>query len=212
MTSSFDHPIFTESIRRIKSQLGSTGLGPIEQQVLERLIHSSGDFQLAKLLFFSDGACSIGISAIKAGSLILTDTDMAAAAIKPMAKRTMQSEVRSILEWAPEESPRNSTRTSEGLKYAWRELYKENSERPSPIVVIGSAPKALLLLLELVSKGAIAPSLIIGMPVGFVGVAESKYQLSSSSIPYIKLEGSRGGAGLAAATINALLRAAKNGY
>ena len=210
--TSFDHPIFVESIRRIKTQLGSTGFGPVEQQVLERLIHSSGDFEVAKMLAFSKGACQKGISAIKAGALILTDTDMAASAVKPMARRTFQCEVRSIMEWSPEESPPGSTRSSEGLQLAWKQLCDELEDKCPPILVIGSAPKALTVFLELVLQGHIAPSLIIGMPVGFVGVAESKYQLSRSSISHIRLEGSRGGAGLAASTINALMRAAFNGY
>ena len=74
-----DHPIFTESIRRIRLLLGETSLDPLEQQVLERLVHSSGDPGLAALLRFSDGACERGFEALKGGALILTDTAMAAA-------------------------------------------------------------------------------------------------------------------------------------
>jgi precorrin-8X/cobalt-precorrin-8 methylmutase len=75
-------------------------------------------------------------------------------------------------------------------------------------VLIGSAPTALELLLERVAAGAAAPALVIGMPVGFVGVAESKRHLAVSGLPQIRLEGSRGGAGLVAAAVNALLRRA----
>jgi len=76
------------------------------------------------------------------------------------------------------------------------------------VVLIGSAPTALELLLERVATGALAtaPALVIGMPVGFVGVAESKRHLAASDLPQIRLEGSRGGAGLVAAAANALLR------
>ena len=91
------------------------------------------------------------------------------------------------------------------MERAWREL---SAVGPAPLVLIGSAPTALEVLLELVAAGAPAPSLVIGMPVGFVGVAESKRHLAESGLAQIRLEGSRGGAGLVAAAVNALLRAA----
>ena len=205
---SLDHPIFTESIRRIREQLGVTGLDPLQQQVLERLIHSSGDFGLTPLLCFTPQACELGLAALQAGAPILTDTAMAAVAVQPMARRTLKTSVRCVLEWAPDEAPNGSTRTGEGLRCAWQELATEYVDQPAPIVLIGSAPTALDALLELVSSGSPPPSLIIGMPVGFVGVAESKRRLSASGLAQIRLEGSRGGAGLVAATANALLRRA----
>ena len=206
---SLDHPIFTESIRRIREQLGVTGLDPLQQQVLERLIHSSGDFGLTPLLRFSPEACELGLAALQAGAPILTDTAMAAVAVQPMALRTLKSSVRSVLEWAPDDVPRDATRTAEGLRSAWQELAAKDVDQQAPIVLIGSAPTALDALLELVSSGSPPPSLIIGMPVGFVGVAESKRRLSASGLAQIRLEGSRGGAGLVAATVNALLRASQ---
>ena len=206
---SLDHPIFTESIRRIREQLGVTGLDPLQQQVLERLIHSSGDFGLTPLLRFTPQACELGLAALQAGAPILTDTAMAAVAVQPMARRTLKTSVRCVLEWAPDEAPNGSTRTAEGLRSAWQELAAKDADQQAPIVLIGSAPTALEALLDLVSTGASPPSLIIGMPVGFVGVAESKRRLSASGLAQIRLEGSRGGAGLVAATVNALLRASK---
>lgn len=205
---SLDHPIFTESIRRIREQLGVTGLDPLQQQVLERLIHSSGDFGLTPLLRFSPGACEVGLAALHAGATILTDTAMAAVAVRPMALRTLKSSVRSVLEWAPDDVPRDATRTAEGLRSAWQELAAKDVDQQAPIVLIGSAPMALEALLDLVSTGAPPPSLIIGMPVGFVGVAESKRRLAVSGLAHIRLMGSRGGAGLVAAAVNALLRRA----
>ncbi|KZR61104.1 precorrin-8X methylmutase [Prochlorococcus sp. MIT 1306] len=205
---SLDHPIFTESIRRIREHLGVTGLDPLPQQVLERLIHSSGDFGLTPLLRFSPEACELGLAALQAGAPILTDTAMAAVAVRPMALRTLKSSVRSVLEWAPDEAPNGSTRTAEGLRCAWQELATQYVDQQAPIVLIGSAPTALDALLELVSSGSPPPSLIIGMPVGFVGVSDSKRRLAVSGLAHIRLMGSRGGAGLVAATVNALLRRA----
>ncbi|MEC9029147.1 MAG: precorrin-8X methylmutase [Cyanobacteriota bacterium] len=205
---SLDHPIFTESIRRIREQLGVTGLDPLQQQVLERLIHSSGDFGLTPLLRFTPEACELGLAALQAGAPILTDTAMAAVAVQPMARRTLKTSVRCVLEWAPDEAPNGSTRTAEGLRSAWQELAAKDVDQQAPIVLIGSAPTALDTLLELVSSGAPPPSLIIGMPVGFVGVSDSKRRLAVSGLAHIRLMGSRGGAGLVAATVNALLRRA----
>ena len=201
-----DHPIFTESIRRIRALLGDTGLQPLEQEVLERLVHSSGDPSIVELLHFSEGACEAGLSALQAGAAILTDTEMAAAAIRPMVQRTLGVPVRTVLEWAPTLAPSGSTRTALGMLAAWGEL---SETRPAPVVLIGSAPTALEQLLDQLDAGALAPSLVIGMPVGFVGVPESKRHLAATALAQIRLEGTRGGAGLVAAAANALLRAAQ---
>ena len=203
-----DHPIFTESIRRIRALLGDTGLDPLSQDVLERLVHSSGDPSLAALLQFSPGACDAGLQALKAGALILTDTAMAAAAVRPMAARTAGNEVRCLLDWAPAQSPQGSTRSAAAMVLAWPELIQASTVagKPLPLVLIGSAPTALEQLLDQLDAGAAAPSLVIGMPVGFVGVPESKRRLAQTSLDQIRLDGTRGGAGLVAAAVNALLR------
>ena len=186
-------------------------MGPLEQQVLERLVHSSGDPSLRPLLQFSEGACACGMKALMGGAVILTDTAMAAAAVRPMAVRTLGSEVRCLLDWAPEQSPPGSTRSAAAMQRAWPELTQAAAAagQPMPLVLVGSAPTALELLLDLLEAGAPAPSLVIGMPVGFVGVPESKRRLAASGLAQIRLEGTRGGAGLVAAAVNALLRAAQ---
>jgi precorrin-8X/cobalt-precorrin-8 methylmutase len=198
----FDHPIFVESIRRIRVLLGESGFEGVEQELLERLVHSSGDPAIAPLLRFSPGACGVGLQALASGAVILTDTAMAASAVAPMARRTFGNPVHSVLDWAPAASPVGGTRAAVGMEWAL-------AAHPGAVVLIGSAPTALELLLERVAAGALAaPALVIGMPVGFVGVAESKRHLAASDLPQIRLEGSRGGAGLVAAAVNALLRRA----
>ena len=94
------------------------------------------------------------------------------------------------------------------MESLWKKLELEKAGNVAPIVVIGSSPTALEILLNLVSQGLKSPSLIVGMPVGFIGVQQSKDRLCKSNIPYIILNGSRGGAALAASAVNALLRAA----
>ncbi len=202
-----DHPIYEESIRHIKSELGNTGLEPLQQNILERLIHTSGDFSIKSLLSFSPGACENGVQALRKGATILTDTAMAASAVIPMARRTLNSSVTCILDWAPQHlQDTDLTRSAIGMNKALDELLGA-SHLAAPIVLIGSAPTALNVVLDKIEKGFSKPSLIIGMPVGFVGVAESKKRLLNSSNPQIVLNGSRGGAAMAAATINTLLRA-----
>ena len=201
-TSDFDHPIFVESIRRIRLLLGESALVGVERELLERLVHSSGDPAIAPLLRFSPGACAVGLQAVASGAVILTDTAMAASAVEPMARRTFANPVHSVLAWAPAAPPVGGTRAAAGMERAL-------AAHPGAVVLIGSAPTALELLLERVAVGALAaPALVIGMPVGFVGVAESKRHLAASDLPQIRLEGSRGGAGLVAAAVNALLRRA----
>ena len=204
-----DHPIFTESIRRIRTLLGETGLDPLPQQVLERLVHSSGDPGLQPLLFFSEGACEQGLSALQGGAAILTDTAMAAAAVTPMAMRTLGTSVCCLLDWAPAVSPQDSTRSAAAMLRAWPELTQAASAQgqPMPVLLVGSAPTALEQLLDQLEAAAPAPSLVIGMPVGFVGVPESKRRLAATDLAQIRLEGTRGGAGLVAAVVNALFRA-----
>ena len=203
-----EHPIFLESIEYIRSQIGYTGLNSVQQSVLERIIHSSGDLSMQSYLSFSSNACEDAINVLKKGANILTDTYMAEAAVSPVAKRTLNSNVKCILELAPELIDSSSkTRSSIGMQKMWLDMEKKDELLVGPVVVIGSAPSALMTLLDLIDEGTKRPSLIIGMPVGFIGVSECKNRLLNSDCSHIVLKGSKGGASLAAATINALLRA-----
>ena len=204
-----EHPIFKQSIKYIRSQLGSTGLDKVQQSILERIIHSSGDLSLQSYLKFSPSACEKAISALNKGAIILTDTRMAESAISPMAQRTLKSDVQCILDMAPISIESTSiTRSAIAMRSKWLDFEQKDQFSQPPIVVIGSAPTALMTLLDLIELGSRIPSLIIGMPVGFIGVSESKTRLLKSKCSYIVLKGSKGGASMAAATINALLKAA----
>ena len=206
-----EHPIFLESIEYIRSPIGCTGLNSLQQSVLERIIHSSGDLNMQASLRFSSTACEDAIHALKNGANILTDTYMAEAAVSPVSKRTLNSNVKCILEMAPDFiEPSSKTRCAIGMQKMWLDMDKKEEFLAGPVVVIGSAPSALMTLLDLIQEGAKRPSLIIGMPVGFIGVSECKTRLLNSDCAYIVLEGSKGGASLAAAATNALLRAAEN--
>ena len=201
-----DHPIFLESIRFIRSHLGENDLNYLEKKVLERLVHTSGDFTVQNLLEFSEGACEKGLQALKNGAPILTDTDMAAAAIKSMVKKTTKNKVFTARMWFGEKNHKNLTKTAYGLSKGWKELSLKNSGKKSPIVVIGSSPTALSYLIDILENSNDLPSLIIAMPVGFIGVEKSKNKLISTNLPNIVLNSTRGGAAMAAAAVNALLR------
>ena len=204
-----EHPIFLESVKYIRSKIGITGLDQVQQSILERIIHSSGDFGLQSCLKFSPTACRDAIKALKNGAKILTDTYMAEAAISPMSRRTINSDIKCILGMAPTSIDSTlTTRSAIGMRSIWLDFEVRDDSFNAPIVVIGSSPTALMSLLDLVESGYGKPSLIIGMPVGFIGVSESKSRLLDSECQYIVLEGSKGGASLAAAATNALLRAA----
>ena len=201
-----DHPIFLESIRFIRSHLGANDLNYLEKKVLERLVHTSGDFSVQHLIEFSEDACDKGLQALKNGAPILTDTDMAAAAIKSMAENTTRNKVFTARMWIEENNHTKLTKTAYGLSEGWKELSVKNSGIKSPIVVIGSSPTALSYLIDILENSNDLPSLIVGMPVGFIGVEKSKKKLISTNLPNIILNSTRGGAAMAAATVNALLR------
>ena len=196
----------------IRSQIGWTGLSSLQQSVLERIIHSSGDLSMQSYLKFSSNACEEAINALKNGANIVTDTYMAEAAITPMAKRTLNTDIQCILGMAPKSIDIDltlTTRSAIGMRNIWLDFEQKDNLLTAPLVVIGSSPTALMSLLDLIDAGYTIPSVIIGMPVGFIGVSESKNRLLNSKYPYIVLEGSKGGASLAAAAINALLRVAE---
>ena len=201
-----DHPIFLESIRFIRSRLVANDLNYLEKKVLERLVHTSGDFSIQNLLEFSEGACEKGLQALKNGAPILTDTDMAAAAIKSMAEHTNRNKIFAARRWFQENDHAKLTKTAYGLSEGWKELSVKNSGIKSPIIVIGSSPTALTYLIDFLKNENNFPSLIIGMPVGFIGVEKSKNKLISTDLPSIVLNSTRGGAAMAAAAVNALLR------
>ena len=200
-----DHPIFLESIKYIRSNLKDNNFNHLEKKVLERLVHTCGDFNIQDLLEFSENACENGIQSLKKGAPILTDTDMAAAAIKSMAQKTTGNQVFSAKLWFKNNNL-GLTKTAYAIRQGWLDLSSKNLGIKSPIVVIGSSPTGLIALLDLLEDSKEYPSLIIGMPVGFIGVENSKKKLLNSNFPRIVVNSSRGGAAMAAAAVNALLR------
>lgn len=171
--------------------------------VTRRIVHASGDPFIAKSIKFSSSAIQSGIEAILKGCTIYTDVRMVAAGISArLAKSSGCSIICALSEtYARNEQEKISTRAAAGI-------YALKAKLNGSIVAIGNAPTALLALIELVDKGQASPALVLGMPVGFVQASESKAELMKRDIPYITVQGTRGGSALAAASVNALLKLA----
>lgn len=190
-----------KSFEIIGEILGDRKLDPENELVIKRAIHTSADLDYADNLVFSDHAVSIGIEALKNGCDIVTDTNMAKAGINKSVLSRLGGEVHCFMadeDVAKEAKERGVTRAIVSMEKAAR------LEKPC-IFAIGNAPTALIALNELMKEGRLKPALIVGVPVGFVNVVESKEIIIASDAPYIVARGRKGGSNIAAAIINAML-------
>ncbi len=195
--SKLNHPIVEQSFAIIDREVGEHNLNPQEYAIARRVIHATADFEYLKLLKFSSGAIDAGISSLKQGMPIVTDVTMVKQGILSLVAKTFNNPIISAIEQA-EVADSGKTRTETGLLRCW-------SQYPQAIYIIGNAPTALLTLAEQISKSEIKPELVIGVPVGFVSVIESKQALAKLEIPQIIIEGRKGGSPAAASILNALL-------
>jgi len=176
--------------------------GPAENlPVLKRVIHTTADFDFVRNLLFSPNAVRLGREALRRGVTVVTDTVMAAAGIgKPAAARWGVSVVCRMADPAVRDEA-----LRRGVTRAVVSMERAAAETPDAIFAIGNAPTALIRLCELVREGAARPSLVVGVPVGFVNVVESKEMLAATDVPYIVAMGRKGGSPVASAVVNALL-------
>lgn len=199
--------IEARSMEIIASELGRE-LDPELAPVIKRVIHTSADFDYADNLVFSGGAVKKGVEAIKNGCTIVTDTKMAMAGINKNVLARFGGEVVNYIsdpDVAAEARERGVTRATVSMEKAAR-LGK-------PLIfAIGNAPTALVSIYELLEAGRLTvPALIVGVPVGFVNVVESKELiLTLENVPYIVARGRKGGSNVAAAICNALIYLASN--
>lgn len=189
------------SFEIITELLGDRRLDPENELVIKRVIHTSADFDYADNLVFSPHAVSKGIKALRAGCDIVTDTQMAKAGINKTILGSLGGEVHCFMsdpDVAQEAKERGVTRAIVSMERA--------ASLPKPcIYAIGNAPTALISLYEQIKAGKVKPALIIGVPVGFVNVVESKELILGTDLPYIVARGRKGGSNVAAAICNALL-------
>jgi len=198
--------IEAQSLAIIDELLPPLGCSDSERQVIKRIVHATGDPEIARLVKFHPDAIDAGVTAIRAGKAIFTDGMMVAAGIN---KRQIAREFGCSIHCALDEVDalqhieKNITRSAAAILSIGPRLN-------GALVVIGNAPTALLALLNLIDNG-ISPSLVVGMPVGFIRAEESKLELTRRNVPYITITGKRGGSAAAAAAVNALLRLALEG-
>lgn len=192
-----------ESFRQIRALADLSSFGAEQQQVVMRIVHSLGMPHLAQQVHFSEGACEAGMDALGKGAEILCDVEMVKQGI---TKRMVKKEPLCFLN--DERTQALAIDTGKTRSMAALALWKPYVK--GSVVVIGNAPTALYRLLELIEQGGGKPALIIGMPVGFVGAAESKQALwnvhKTLGIECITLLGREGGSAVSSASCNALLR------
>jgi precorrin-8X/cobalt-precorrin-8 methylmutase len=172
-----------------------------ELKIVKRVIHTTADFEFADILKISKEAIDTGIKAIKEGSNIVTDTKMAMAGINKKTLKRFGCDISCFID-APEVL---SLAKEKSITRSMASMIIASQDKKNKIFVIGNAPTALFQLAELIKSGILKPDLIIGVPVGFVGAAESKEAVKELGIPYIITEGRKGGSNIAAAIINALM-------
>ncbi|MDF2654241.1 MAG: precorrin-8X methylmutase [Bacillota bacterium] len=189
------------SFEMIGEELGAVELDPMEEPVLKRVIHTTADFEYLNNLKFSEGAVAKGMDALRKGAVIVTDTQMAKAGINKATLESLGGEAFCFMS----DTDVAETAKAAGTTRATASMDKAATlERPL-ILAIGNAPTALVRIYELIQEGKLKPELIIGVPVGFVNVVESKELIMELDIPYIVAKGRKGGSNVAAAICNALL-------
>lgn len=176
-------------------------LDPENELVVKRVIHTTADFDYVDNLCFSEHAVTGGIEALRGGCDIVTDTQMARAGINKTVLARLGGQVHCFMsdqDVAEEARDRGVTRAAVSMERA------AGLGKPC-VFAIGNAPTALLALHELIAAGKVEPALIIGVPVGFVNVVESKERILASAAPHIVARGRKGGSNVAAAICNAML-------
>ena len=189
------------SFEIISSEMEPMEFGPNEELVVKRVIHTSADFDYAKTLCFSDCAVPKAMEAIKKGACIVTDTQMAKAGIN---KKILAKFGGEVLNFMADEDVAAAAKAN-GTTRATACIDKAAALDRPLIFAIGNAPTALVRLYELITDGKLRPELIIGVPVGFVNVVQSKELIMQTDVPYIVARGRKGGSNVAAAICNAIL-------
>ena len=185
------HPIETESYRILRDLVDLSHLEPLSRAVAERVIHASADLEYADSLVLNESVLRGGVEALRRGASIVVDVGMVAAGVTAREALSFVSDprTRGLSERL------GVTRSAAGFRLAADEVGE------GAVWVVGNAPTALFELLEM----NVEPALVVGLPVGFVGAAESKEVLIESGLPAVSNRGPKGGSAVAAAALNALL-------
>jgi precorrin-8X/cobalt-precorrin-8 methylmutase len=192
--------IYARSFAIIRAEADLTGLSPVEERVAVRIIHACGMVDIAREIVMSPTFADDAEAALKAGAPIMCDSMMVADGITRARLPAENSVICTLRDPRVAEiaATIGNTRTAAAMEL-WR------PHLSGAIVVVGNAPTALFRLLEMLDEGGPKPAAVIGMPVGFVGAAESKDALAADGrIPFAIVRGRKGGSAMAAAAVNAL--------
>jgi precorrin-8X/cobalt-precorrin-8 methylmutase len=193
--------IETESFRIIDREAGPHAFTPELWPIVRRMIHTSADFDYLRTVRFHPQAVVAGLTALRAGKPVITDTNMARTGIRQQEARRLGVAVSCHMD----DASVHAAARSAGSTRAEAAVDAALDEMANGIYVIGNAPTALLRLIDQVRSGRAQPALIVGLPVGFVNAAESKAALAELDHPFITNTGRKGGSNVAAAVVNALL-------
>jgi precorrin-8X/cobalt-precorrin-8 methylmutase len=197
------HPIEAESFKIIEAGRDWSGMGEGQRRVAQRLVHTSGDFNIVDELFFSPGAVEIGLRALLRCRRIVTDVTMVASGLKRSLLQELGIDVWcGVHDRETHVLSENAgiTRSAAGIRRAWEKWGNDI------VLAIGDAPTALVETTRLIREVGWRPQLVIGLPVGFVGTRESKDELRRClQIPRITNSGTRGGSPWAASVVNAMM-------
>lgn len=187
------HPIEAESYRRLGDRVDLSAWSSGPRAVVARVIHASADLDFATTMVVDEAAVDAGVAALRAGAAVIADVEMVRAGMPSLGACCHLGDVADGGEL---------TRAAAGLRLA------AHRHPAGAVVVVGCAPTALVEAVQLIESGRFSPALLIGLPVGFVGAAESKELARACVVPSITNVGEKGGSAVAAAAANALTRLA----
>jgi len=191
--------IYRRSFATIRAEADLSGLPADVAQVTVRMIHACGMVDLPADVGFSPGVVSAARRALRAGAPILCDAEMVASGVT-RARLPRSNEV--VCTLRDPSVPGISSELGTTRSAAALELWRDRLD--GAVVAIGNAPTALFRLLEMLADGAGRPAAVLGIPVGFIGAAESKAALAASDLEYLVVHGRRGGSAMTAAAVNAI--------
>ncbi|MGP3916990.1 precorrin-8X methylmutase [Nonomuraea sp. 10N515B] len=191
--------IYRQSFATIRAEADLSGMPPEVAQVAVRMIHACGMTDLTRDLAWSPKVVTNAREALRAGAPILCDAMMVASGV---TRRRLPADNEILCTLSEPGVPALAERLGTTRSAAALELWRERLA--GSVVAIGNAPTALFRLLELVAEGAGRPAAVLGLPVGFIGAAESKQALAASDLDYLVVHGRRGGSAMAVAAINAI--------
>ena len=198
--------IEAESFRRIEAEVSDRSENQMEWQVARRLIHTTADFTIMDTLKFRHNPVEAGLQALRDGVAIYSDSNMIKAGLSvPKLQKFNSAYSRESIHCYVADSDVAKIAADENITRALAGIRKAKDIIDGGIFMCGNAPLALAGTIRMIVEEGIRPRLIIGMPVGFVNVVESKELLKEIDVPHITIEGRRGGSTLAVATLHAIM-------